>query len=53
MLKKLTMHAVAPQKLIDLGRERAYRRTLLNDAPAEAQYIETRKGGTAGGARLI
>jgi hypothetical protein len=42
-MKKLAMHAVAPQKLIDLGRERAYRRTLLNDAPAEAQYIETRK----------
>jgi hypothetical protein len=42
-MKKLAMHAEAPQKLIDLGRERAYRRTLLNDAPAEALYIETGK----------
>jgi hypothetical protein len=34
---------VAPQNLMDLGRGRAYRRTLLNDVPTEAQYLETRK----------
>jgi hypothetical protein len=34
---------VAPQNLMDLGRGRAYRRTLLNDAPTEAQYLETRR----------
>jgi hypothetical protein len=34
---------VAPQALMDLGRGKAYRRTLLNDAPSEAQYLETRE----------
>ncbi len=34
---------VAPQNLMDLGRGKAYRRTLINDAPSEAQYLETRK----------
>lgn len=28
---------VAPQKLTDLGREKACRRTLINEAPTEAQ----------------
>jgi hypothetical protein len=40
---------IAPQNLMDLGRGRAYRRTLLNDAPTEAQYLETRKAGLPAG----
>jgi hypothetical protein len=27
---------------MDLGRGKAYRRTLLNDVPTEAQYLEAR-----------
>lgn len=34
---------VASQNLMDLGRGKASRRTLLNEAPTEAQYLETRK----------
>ena len=34
---------VAPQNLMDLGRGKAYRRTLINGAPSEAQYLETTK----------
>lgn len=34
---------VTPQNLMDLGRGKAYRRTLLNEAPTEALYLETRK----------
>lgn len=40
---------IAPQNLMDLGRGRAYRRTLLNDAPTKAQYLETRKAELAVG----
>jgi hypothetical protein len=34
---------IAPQNLMDLGRGRAYRRTLVNGAPTEARHLETRK----------
>ena len=34
---------LAPQNIMDLGRGRAYRRMLLNDAPTKAQYLETRR----------
>jgi hypothetical protein len=28
---------------MDLGRGKAYRRTLINGAPSDAQYLETKK----------
>ena len=34
---------VAPRNLMYLGSGKAYRLTLLNDAPTDVQYLETRK----------
>jgi len=34
---------------MDLGRGRAYRRTLLNNAPTDAQYLDMRKAELPGG----
>jgi hypothetical protein len=40
---------IAPQNLMDLGMGKAYRRTLINGASSEAQYLETSKAELATG----